>query len=451
MRNLYKKIIGVFILSIIIISCDSSLDQEPRQSISLETAISSPANLRSLLLGSYDLAGDDQSYGGQTQIIADLLGNTGEVTWQGTFIDPRQIINKNILVNNGFVAQDWNNNYAVINHVNLVIDNSSLFTDASEKALIEGEAKFLRALSYFDLVRNFGKQYVAGGANTQLGVPLRLKGITDFKADLSIERNTVGEVYSQILSDLNDAYTNLPATNSFYANKYSARALQARVYLQQGDYANARDAANDVIANSGKMLESTYAAAFNNDENSSEDLFAFQVTDQTGDNDLITFYASQANGGRGGDIVIAASYFTNFDSFGTDQRSIFFTQTTGDVLTAKYTNQFANISVLRLAEMYLIRAEANFRLNTSVGNSPLNDINLLRARSSAPALANVTLPLILTERVYELAFEGFRIHDLKRTGTNVGTIPYNADNLVLPIPQAEIDANNKITQNPGYN
>lgn len=449
MKNI-KHIIQLLVLSVLIVSCDDSLNQEPRQSISLETAISSPANIRSLLLGAYDESGQVASYGGRSQLIADLLGNTGEFSWQGTFIDPRQLNNKSVLVSNGFVAGNWNNNYEVINQVNLVIDNSGLFTNAAEKSRIEGEAKFLRALAYFDLVRNFGKQYMAGGANTQPGVPLRLKGITDHTSDLSIARNTVQEVYNQILSDLNDAYANLPNTNGIFADKYAARALQARVYLQQGNYPAARDAANDVIANSGHSLAGTYAGAFNNTTNSSEDLFAFQVTDQTGANGLITFYASEANGGRGGDIVISAGYYTGFDAFGTDQRSRFFTQATGSILTAKYTNQFANVSVFRLAEMYLIRAEANLRASTMIGATPLADVNAVRARSGAPALPAVTLALIARERTFELAFEGFAIHDFRRTGTNVGAINYDADRLVLPIPQSEIDANSKMTQNSGY-
>ena len=81
----------------------------------------------------------------------------------------------------------------------------------------------------------------------------------------------------------------MPTENSFYADAYSAKALLSRVYLQKQDYTNARNIANDVIENSGKSLMTNYKDAFNTSENISEDLFAMQVTSQSGENDLITF------------------------------------------------------------------------------------------------------------------------------------------------------------------
>ena len=106
---------------------------------------------------------------------------------------------------------------------------------ADDKKRIEGEAKFLRALNYFELVRFFGKQYEAGKNNTQLGVPIVLKTVTDFNGDLSVARNTVEEVYTQVIKDLNESIANLPEENSFYADAYSAKALLSRVYLQKQD------------------------------------------------------------------------------------------------------------------------------------------------------------------------------------------------------------------------
>jgi len=108
------------------------------------------------------------------------------------------------------------------------------------------------------------------------------------------------------------------------------------------------------------------------------------------------------------------------------------------------------VPVVRLAEMYLIRAETNLRLNTAVGATPLADVNLIRARSKATALTSVDLAAILLERRLELAFEGQQLADVKRTAGTVGTTAYNANNLVLPIPQREIDTNKNLVQNPGY-
>ena len=119
--------------------------------------------------------------------------------------------------------------------------------------------------------------------------------------------------------------------------------------------------------------------------------------------------------------------------------------------TGKFNDQFANISVIRLAEMYLIRAEANERLDTEEGASPLEDINLLRNRVGLDDLEEVDLDYILEERRRELAFEGFRIHDIKRLEGSIGNFNYDADELVFPIPAREIVANPNLSQNPGYN
>ena len=154
-------------------------------------------------------------------------------------------------------------------------------SDATERATVEGEALFLRALTYFDLVKFFG------------GVPLRTAGVTNYGADLDIERSTADEIYAQVISDLTDAYKDLPTSNGEFADKYAAQALLARVYLQQGNYASALAAANDVLANSGHSLASSFAGAFNNDSDGPEDIFAFQVTSQDGSNVLISHYADQ--------------------------------------------------------------------------------------------------------------------------------------------------------------
>ncbi len=445
------KYISVLVLFFAIISCENELDVEPAQSISGEKAFSSEVNVLNVLVGAYAEAGENATYGGRTQIIADLLGNTTQVNWGGTFIDPRQLYAKSVLVDNFFVEEVWGNSYEVINQVNLVLDNLAVITSgAADRA--EGEAKFLRALMYFELVRHFGKPYQAGGNNTQAGVPLRLIGVTDYGSDLAIARSSVEEVYGQIITDLNDAFSKLPASNDIFADKFAAKALLARVYFQQGNYAAARDAAHEVLTSSGHSLASSFSAAFNNDSDSVEDVFAFQVTSQGGDNDLITFYASQSNGGRQGDIDLQQGYFDLFDDPTNDVRDdfIYTSPDNGGVLTSKYTNQFANISVFRIAEIHLIRAESNFRENTSIGLAPLDEINVLRGRSSASPLASVTLDLFFKERQLELAFEGHLIHDLKRTQRSVGTLAYDANELVLPIPQAEMDTNTLIEQNLGY-
>ena len=452
MNNIYRFSI-LLLLTLIIFSCEDNLEIDPEQSIDGSQALSSEQNLDALLLGIYQESGQGVSFGGDIQIMADLLGASDQISWFGTFVAPRQLIQKSLLVDNTFVRDTWFNNYESINQTNLIIENLDIITSSDDKkAQVEGEAKFLRAINYFELIRLWALPYEAGATNNQAGVPLRLTGYEDYSQPPPAERASVEEIYAQILNDLGDAYTKLPTSNGVFATKYAAQAIRARVYLQMQNYASARDAADDVIENSGASLTESFAGAFNNDANSPEDIFAFQVTNQTGESDFITFYASQDNGGRGGDIVLNPDYFALFPDADDERANYSYIGDYGDDLTGKYTNQFANIPLIRLAEMYLIRAEGNIIETTSIGQTPEEDINMLRLRSGA---ITVTAPLtqddILLERQLELAFEGFLLHDLKRTKNDIDGLPYNDPTLVLPIPQNEMDTNDLIgDNNPGY-
>lgn len=441
--KLYKILFFAMVTGLFF-GCEDKLEIEPAQSISGDQATTTESNIENILIGTYDESGQDAGHGGSLQVIADLLGSDDQISWGGTFLAPSEIKNRNILPDNGFVSDFWDNAYETINQANLVIDNIEIVTsDPDKKNSIEGQARFLRALNYFDLVQHF--------SSGSMGVPLRTTGISDYSVDLSIDRADASSVYDFLISDLETAISLLPDDNSFFADKFAAEALLARVHLYRGNYPEARDAANNVIENSGHALSSTFARAFNHDEDNEEDLFTFQVTSQTGTNSLITYYASEGNGGRGGDITVNDEYVALFDDAGDERASFFYeSPENGGRLTSKYTNQFGNVPILRLAEMYLIRAEANLEAGTSVGNAPVDDINLLRDRSGASSLASVTKEDILLERQRELAFEGFFIYDVKRTMGSVAGIPYDSPDLVLPIPQAEMDTNPRMEQNPGY-
>jgi len=106
--------------------------------------------------------------------------------------------------------------------------------------------------------------------------------------------------------------------------------------------------------------------------------------------------------------------------------------------------------VVRLAEMYLTRAEANLRLGTAVGATPAADVNKIRSRAGLTPLSAVTLTDVLKERKLELMFEGLQVHDQKRLKETRGGIAYNSPRLILPIPQREMDTNKKLVQNQGY-
>ena len=226
---------------------------------------------------------------------------------------------------------------------------------------------------YFDLVRFFADQYQFGVANTQLGVPLVLTPTGVLGESNFVSRNTVDEVYNQVITDLTAAASKLPEDNDVYASSGAANALLARVYLQKGDYAKARDAANTVIGSDFYSLNSSYDAVFNNDNNTSEDIFATQITSQDRFSSMTEFFSVPEYGGRDGDIEILDGHLDLYPA--GDQRWDLFFNGNGSIECGKWNNQYGVINLIRLAEMYLIRAECNIRLSTNVGATPLADYN----------------------------------------------------------------------------
>lgn len=443
---------NILLFSILLISaCDKKLDTTPTQSIDAAAALATSADVQVALVGAYSALGDADLYGGRAFVGPDLLGNSGEVTWSGTFQGFTQINNKAIPVDNGFVTNTWLAGYTSINDVNNVLGALDV-VNTNSKDRIEGESKFIRGSVYFDLVRLFARSFNDGTPSANPGVPLVLTATTSVTDASKVSRNTVAEVYTQVIKDLTDAKTKLPASNGFYATTYAASAMLARVYLQMGDYANAVAEANTVINSGNFSLTKTYAEAFPFLDppapvsNTSEDIFAMQVTTSSGFNGFQEFYSAD---GRG-DITINQSFLSQFEA-GDDRLNLFYTSG-GSTFTGKFDNLYGNVHIIRLAEMYLIRAEGNFRLNTTIGATPLDDINTIRARVllSPLTIAQLSHASILKERKLELAFEGFTLYDAKRLQTSIGIFPYNSPKLIYPIPKREIIVNSNLTQNEGY-
>ena len=454
----YKSYTLAFTLSagLWLTACNSQLDIKPVNSVATSQALSTAADLNALLVGAYDGLGGVNLYGGSLIRDAELLGNvpnTGDVLWTGTFVAPQQIYVKRILVNNDQADGTWTNAYRTINICNTVLANLNLAL-AADKDRIEGEAKFIRGSLYFELVRLYGKTWGDGDNATNPGVPIVTTPTVNLDASSNVPRSSVAAVYAQALQDLTDAAAKLPVSNGFFATKGAANAQLSRVYLQKADYPNAAKAADAVIASKAYQLV-PLANVFDtrqsqNGANTAETIFAIQNTDQDGINDLNTFYGSSDVGGRG-DIELTDTFLSQF-SPGDGRADLIYTDAVDAIRTVKFINQYGNIQVFRLAEMYLTRAEANFRAGTTVGDTPLNDINLIRTRAGAAPLtaAQLTLANILRERRLELAFEGTYIHDLKRTKASVGTLAYNDPKLIFPVPLREVTTNPMLVQNTGY-
>ena len=451
MKNLILIILTGFLFTIY--SCNKQLDTKPTSSIDVNDVFKTSDDVVGALKGSYADLGAGAFYGGRIFLGADLLGDSGNLDWSGTYQEFTQIYNKNIPVTNAFVSGTWLAGYKVINDVNNVLAHLNLVVDA-EKDRVEGEAKFIRGSVYFDLVRMYAKAWNDGDPNSNDGVPLVLTPTTLISDSSKVKRNTVAQVYAQAISDLTTATQKcITSDNSYiYATNIAAYAMLARVYLQQQDYANALKAENSALnlaLDNGYHLTSSYAAAFpaadppNYVANTPEDIFTMQVNATSGINEFNTFYSENQRG----DIYINDQFFSYYEP-DDDRQNLY--QDGG--YTLKFENYYGSVRLIRLAELYLTRAECNFRLKTAVGAKPVDDINTIRERVglSDYTMDELTLDKILRERELELSFEGFTLHDEKRLELNVGILPWTSPKLIYPIPQREIYANPNLTQNEGY-
>lgn len=459
--NLKKILIGMVVSATLATSCTKELELKDPQGLPPEDALATSANIQKVLEGGYDALSSGNLYGGNLQLFADLMGGGNEVNWVGTFNTYREIWGKSILTTNPLVFSMWSSGYRTINIANSVLDNIEK-VEADKKARIQGEALFMRGLVHFDLVRLFAKDYSDGAPAANLGVPVVTKPTYTTEDIEKPSRNTVAEVYDAVIKDLTEAENLLPDENGVFANKATAATILSRVYLQQGNYPGARDAANRAIQNTTAELTNSFMDNFNQAANSPETLFGIQINDQDGTNNLQLFYSIAIFGARDGDIEITPSHLSLYgtaDARGTvtedpevaNFNTGFYTAN-GAYRTTKWRDLFKNIPVIRLAELYLTRAEANYRLGTAVGATPLADINTIRQRAGAPALSSIaSVNEIYNERRRELAFEGFALHDAKRFKRSISGLAWNDNRLVLPIPFRERNANSNLTQNPGYN
>lgn len=426
-------------------ACDKRLDLEPFQSISEEKALSTEQNVRAAVLGAYDALGQDGLLGGNSMLISELMGADGEVQWVGTFDGLRTIFNHQLIAENGNALDTWNDAYDAINRCNNILSALGILKDETERKEAEGEALFVRSFAYFELVRLYAKTYEAGGNNNQLGVPLVLTPTRSITESSFVSRATVEQVYTQIIADLAKAKAQLPEENGARAGKYAAAALLARVYLQMGRYADAKTNADEVIGSNLYKLVSDVKDGWNNDDNSTEDIFAIQMSSQDATQGTTwIFYSIPAFGGRDGDIEIEKKHLDLYPA--GDARATLFYEGNGATRTLKWRDQYKNIPIIRLAEMYLISAEAAVRLNQNGDDA----FNAVHKRAGLSEVRGVKLDEILLERRLELAFEGHRLHDIKRLKGKADGLPYTDNKLTLPIPARETDANPNLKQNDGY-
>lgn len=441
-------------------SCIKELEIDPVQSIDASMALETADDLESALVGAYGILHGGALYGTNLNLVSELLGSDGYCQWRGTFQSYRQIMNKNMTVDNAEASRTWIAAYRAINVANNVLGNLSKVDDADQRAALEAEAKFIRGMLHFELVRLYAQPWDPDGANNGPGVPISLLAVaSEEAASAKLPRNSISDVYARVIQDLTDAEQGLPdgrsGTNRYRATTYTAKAFLSRVYLQQSRFSEALSKADEVIKSGLYSLNASIASTFTN-KFTNETIFELYNNDQnnagTANDGLTTFYASLPGIGRS-DVRILPAFANLYES--NDERSsqlvyIGTGRRPGALQTGKWTAFGQNIPVIRLSEMLLTRAECNLRLGTTEGAAPLDDVNAVRTRSRATGLSEVSLDDIILERNFELCFEGSRIHDLKRLKLNSGSFPYNDPKLVFPIPEREIRANSALEQNDGY-
>ena len=477
MRNKLFTISLVAMLMLSITACEKRLDIVPFQSLPPEQALKTESDLNGMLIGAYDALQSTSSYGGDIQLMADLYANRAYLRFRGSFAGLLEIASVTttsnlILKDNAWAASLWSNAYRTINSCNLVLANLNLVTSStSKKDRIEAEALFIRGSLYFELARLFGKTWGDGDNATNLAVPLILTPtpyqVSGLKDDNYPARASVAAVYGRAITDLQRAATLLPTTNLHYATRSAAWTQLSRIALMQGDYATARDMASNAITDfegRGISLTPNFRDLYYTYINFGgvaprEYVFHMRVTTQDGTNGLNTYYGQTVGSIPGtagrGDLDVQTAWVNRHGA--TDVRRSFFV-VTNRRLTQKHLDRFGHVPVIRLAELYITRAEANFRLGTTVGATPAADIKRIRDRVALPEIpaASLTLANILLERDLELAFEGHYLHDRKRLresmpGSTFTNGPaWNSPRLVLPIPQREMDVNKNLVQNEGY-
>ncbi|MFM2118393.1 MAG: hypothetical protein RL316_1583, partial [Bacteroidota bacterium] len=336
MKNITAKILLVAMVLTTFSSCKKSfLELNPPGNLTPEQALKTEADLAVALRGAYAGLRATAMYGRSLMVIGDMMADN---TYQSVLNTNRYTLFNNYTYNltDGDVSGLWSNAYAIILRTNNIINANVSGATVNQ---IKGEARTIRALCYFNLVRYFARPFTDNPAG--LGVPI----ITVYNADLKPGRNTVAEVYAQIHADLNSAY-NLMTTysNSSQFSKFAARALQARVFLTQNDKANARTAALDVINNGGFTLVTAagHGAYWANSVIRTDRVETiFEVSaDAVANNafDALSYIYSQA--GNYGDMLCADDLYASFEAADV-RRALYATGVRGG-LPSVFVNKYPN-------------------------------------------------------------------------------------------------------------
>jgi hypothetical protein len=477
--KIYHIMAGILLFT----SCSESfLERDPSNGVDVTTSIQTAVDLADAVNGLYSATKSSSFLGRDVQVLNDLLADNCFISTNnyGRFLAENAYT---FSQSSGSSSGIWSQGYYVILQANRIV-YADVPPDDNVNHL-KGEAYAIRGLAYLVLVNFFGAPHTVNPNAPGVPVVTVPTFVTGGIGQLP-ERKTVAEVYGQIISDFDEAFRLIPAggidakyhnTSSSYLSKYAVKALQARAYLYQGDYANARDAALEVVRNGGYTLtgqESDYLSYWASNAPSSNKVetiweLNMSVASNNGGNGLDNMY----NQAGYGDLLSNKEVYDLFSE--TDSRKklmIDGTRRGGSqraFINNKYTNTASGdrdeVKIIRLPEVILTLAEAYAR----TGDEPdallyLNRIAQLRDPSFTGFTSGGEQLIndIVNERRKELAFEGFRLFDLLRLNREIvrpvqpfSTTTYPLVSLtdyrrIQAIPQGETDVNPNIIQNQGY-
>lgn len=445
MKATYIKNTVLIAVIFFLASCKKYLEEVPNNSLPTESSITDVSTARAAIIGTYDRL---QGYYASNYPTLGTI-TTDNVIFNGTLSEYLQLDQNAVPTDNVITVAAYQNIYKTINSANSVITYVPGVTDplltAAEKNKILGEAYFIRALSFFDLARGWG------------GVQLQLKPTTDLTVLKGIKRSTLDQTYDQVLADLVKAEDLLPedATTRNRAQKSTARALRARLHLYRKQWADAEKYATLVIDNTKYSLVKPYKSFFTAPFQSAESVFelAYSVNDRNSYWNL--WYPSSAGGQftlKPSDVLVAK--LNNPAIGGTRNALIAGSGATVYGVLYNTTSTSTDPSYLiRIAELYLIRAEARAQQNHLAAAA--GDLNAIRKRADVPETAATTqadlIKAIEDENGIEFAFEAHRWFDLVRTeraGVVLGLT--NKNYWLFPIPYSDVLSDPDVTQNPGY-
>jgi starch-binding outer membrane protein, SusD/RagB family len=447
MPSRYSSFILVLLSTFVFASCRKYLTEVPNNTLPSSKAIADLGTARAAILGAYD--GVQNYYAGSYPTLGTITADN--VVFNGTLSQYLQLDQNAIPADNVTTVAAYQGIYKAINTANSVIAYVPAVTDAlltaTEKNSILGEAYFIRALGYFDLGRGWG------------GVQLQLQPTTDLSGIKGITRSTLDATYQQVQSDLVLAEQLLPedATTRNRAQKSAARALRARLDLYRQNWDSAETYATKVIGNSKYALVPNFSTFFTSPFLSTESVFELTFSANDRNSFWNLWYPSSFNGqytlkpsagiiSKLNDPNIGGSRKALIAGSGSSVYGVLY-NTTSTSTDPSY--------VIRIAELYLIRAEARAQKNDLAG--ALKDLDTIRARAGVPPSTAATqaevLQAIEEENSIEFAFEAHRWFDLVRTqraGAVLGLT--NTNYWLFPLPLSDVLSDPDLggKNNPGY-